>query len=240
MKVFILAAGMGSRLSPLTDTIPKAMVPVAGKPMILHLLERLSNHGINEFVVNLHHHGDLLQHYLETLRIPGIRLYYSDERDALLDTGGALKRAATFFSDGRPFLVHNVDVWTDLAPSDLFFHHQKESAIATLAVRQRPSDRQFLFNSGMYLAGWEHLLSGKKTVVRKGNEPFLPLAFSGVQVVDPALFGYFPDAARFSLVELYLRAAEAEKITCFKHDEGIWADLGSIEKITRVESLMQT
>jgi NDP-sugar pyrophosphorylase family protein len=236
MKALILSAGLGTRLKPLTVTIPKALVPVAGKPMIVHLLERLSKYGINEFIINLHHHADMLQTYLESLHMPGISIAFSDEREALLDTGGALKRAARCFSDGKPFLVHNVDVWTDLDPGALLRFHKRQGAMATLAVRHRTSSRYFLFDAAMELAGWENAASGTRLLSRPANKELVPLAFSGVQVINPDLFGYFPESGKFSLVDLYLNAAKEEKIIGFRHDEGVWSDLGTRDRIASIIS----
>lgn len=235
MKAFILAAGIGSRLSPLTDDIPKAMVPVAGKPMILHLLERLAGLGITQFVVNLHHHADKLQSYLESLSLPCVTIEYSDERDALLDTGGALKRAAGYFGNGAPFLIHNVDVWTTLSPFTLLNMHRQSGALATLAVRNRVSSRYLLFNNNMRLSGWENRKTGEKIIVNESVDRLSPLAFSGVQIVSPELFDHFPHSDRFSLIELYLQAASSGRIKGVIHDTDEWYDLGTPENIQRLD-----
>lgn len=235
MKAFILAAGIGSRLSPLTDDIPKAMVPVAGKPMILHLLERLAGFGITEFVVNLHHHAGKLQAYLESLKLPGVSIMFSHERDTLLDTGGALKRAAHFFAGSSPLLIHNVDVQTSLAPGTLLTTHSQRDALATLAVRKRESSRYLLFDSEMRLCGWKNVKTGEKIIVNEPEEELSPLAFSGVQIVSPELFEHFPSANRFSLIELYLSAASTGRITGYIHDEDEWHDLGTPESIRMID-----
>ncbi|HRZ42338.1 MAG TPA: sugar phosphate nucleotidyltransferase [Bacteroidales bacterium] len=234
MKALILAAGLGTRLMPYTEKIPKALVPVAGKPMILHLLERLACKGIHEFVVNLHHHADVLQQYLEQLTVPGISIAFSDERDALLDTGGALKRAAAHFDDGQPFLVHNVDVWSGTDPFAMLQYHQQTGAIATLAVRNRETKRKLLFDAGGKLAG-RITADGKHEWVKNPSDKCTPVAFSGIQIVSPAIFRHFPSSSRFGLVEFYLRAAAAgDPVVPYLHDEDLWADLGTIEKIKSI------
>ncbi len=235
MKAMILAAGLGTRLKPFTDKLPKAMVPVAGKPMILHLLEKLAGYGIREFVVNLHHYADKLQDYLTTLDLPGVTIHFSDERDALLDTGGALKRAAGFFSDGKPFLVHNVDVWTSLDLTAMLDHHLQSGASATLAVRKRKSSRFLLFDQADTLCGWENLTTGDRIILRDPPEELTSLAFSGVQIIHPDIFCFFPVVQRFSLIELYLEAGRATIIKGFRHDADEWIDLGTPEMLGLTE-----
>lgn len=231
MKALILAAGLGTRLKPFTDEIPKAMVPVAGKPMIVHLIERLARAGIQEFVVNLHHHADVLQQFLEQVSIPGISVVFSDERDALLDTGGALKRASSFFADGKPFLVYNVDVWSDTNPFSMLEFHNRLGAMATLAVRHRETTRKLLFSHRGQLAG-RIAADGSREWVGEAQDNCTPLAFSGIQIVSPEICRYFPPADRFGLVELYLRAAAAgETVVPFRHDKDTWADLGTVQRI---------
>ena len=239
MKALILAAGLGTRLKPFTDKIPKALVPVAGKPMLVHLLERLARAGIQEFVVNLHHHTDVLQQFLEQLSMPEISMAFSDERDALLDTGGALKRAMPCFDDGKPFLVHNVDVWSDTNPFSMLEYHINQRAVATLAVRNRETKRKLLFSSGGRLVG-RIAADGSREWVGEAQDNCTPLAFSGIQIVSPVIFRYFPSEDRFSLPELYLRAArDGEQVVPFRHDFDKWMDLGSPEHIVAIEKELQ-
>lgn len=236
MKALILAAGLGTRLQPLTHTIPKALVPVAGKPMIRHLIERLAEHGVSDFVVNLYHHAGRLNDYLLSVDIPGVTIQCSDEKETLLETGGALKRAASFFCDGKPFLVHNVDVWTNLDPNLLLKNHLQTGALVTLAVRNRMSSRYFLFDDAMQLCGWENRKKGEKILLKEGLEDITPLAFSGIQIIDPAIFSFFPPEDRFSLVSFYLSSVPSSGIRGYIHDDEYWYDLGTPENIARVEA----
>lgn len=232
MKAMILAAGIGSRLRPFTDSMPKAMVPVAGKPVVLHIIERLAEQGVNDFIVNLHHFADKLQEYLLNSVPDNISLSFSDERDQLLDTGGALKKAGDFFSDEEFFLIHNADVWTTLDTRAITESHQNSGVVATLAVRKRDSSRSFVFDSSLHLCGWEDARAKKRIVVREVAGTVLNLAFSGVQVVSPAIFKYFPEHDCFPLAELYLKAARAgETVSGFVHDRDEWYDLGTPEKV---------
>ena len=239
MKAMILAAGIGSRLKPFTDSMPKAMVPVAGKPVILHIIERLAEHGVTGFIVNLHHFADKLQEYLLKTVPENISLAFSDERDQLLDTGGALKKARAFFSYDEPFLIHNADVYTTIDPLTIARFHKKSGSVATLAVRNRESSRTLVFDEYLHLCGWEDEKAGNKTIVRKVTGPVSQLAFSGVQIVKPAIFRHFPQHDCFSLVELYLNAARAgETISGFIHDQDEWYDLGTPGKIEQLNRLL--
>jgi NDP-sugar pyrophosphorylase family protein len=235
MKAMILAAGLGTRLMPLTNDLPKALVPVKGKPMILHLIERLMQQGVDHFVVNLHHHAGMLRDFLLSLDVPGITLQCSDERDALLDTGGAIKRAARFFEHEEHFLVHNVDIWTNLDINKMIRMHTANRAMGTLAVRDRPTTRYLLFNDHSSLCGWQNLKTGEEMLVHQEEKHLTPLAFSGIQIVSPGIFRYFPAHERFSLVELYLAAAATERIVAYRHDQDDWSDLGTPERINSLD-----
>jgi len=236
MKAMILAAGMGSRLMPFTTHLPKALVPVNGRPMIAHLIDRLAAFGIHEFVVNLHHHGEALSAYLETNFSETFHFVFSDEEELLLDTGGALKRAAWAFDHDEPFLIHNVDVWTSLDPLRMLAQHHQSGALATLAVRHRESSRALLFDEALQLAGWRDLRSGDERWAALRRTEIIPLAFSGVQIVSPGLFSFFPAEEVFSLTTLYLRSAAAgQRIIGFIHDEDQWHDLGTPERILALE-----
>lgn len=235
MKAMILAAGLGTRLKPLTNDLPKALVPVQGKPMILHLIERLMQQGISSFVVNLHHHAEMLRDFLLSIDDPGITLQFSDERDALLDTGGAIKRAARYFEHEERFLVHNVDVWTNLSLSNMIKLHDANRAMATLAVRDRITSRYLLFNDRSALCGWQNRNSGEQILVDQAEKHLYPLAFSGIQIVSPEIFRYFPENDRFSLVSLYLAAAPTARIFAYRHDHDQWSDLGNQERIDALD-----
>ncbi len=232
----ILAAGEGRRLLPLTRTLPKALVPVAGQPMVKRLIDRLVNMGFDHFVVNLHHHADQLQQYLLENTPDHIMLTFSDEREMLLDTGGAIKHARQNFSPGEPFLVHNVDVYTTLLPATLLNCHEQSKAMATLAVQHRQSSRHLLFNEQMQLCGWRNNATGEERMVNPGAKGLTPLAFSGVHIADPKIFSYFPQQDRFSLIDLFLAAAaDGAIVKALPHNNDPWFDLGTPEKITAFE-----
>jgi MurNAc alpha-1-phosphate uridylyltransferase len=238
MRAMIFAAGLGTRLHPLTLTKPKALVEVAGKTLLQRSVELLKLHGIDEIVVNVHHFSQLVRDYLTAQNNFGINIHISDESDLLLDTGGGLKKASRYFEGDEPLLVLNSDVVSNINLSTMIEHHKKTGALSTLAVRKRESNRNFLFNPSLELCGWQNVKEHKEILSRVG-ESLHPLAFSGIQVVSPQLFSYFPQDAVFSLVQLYLEAAKNEKIVGFQHDTDYWFDAGSIRKIEQIERFFQ-
>ena len=154
----IFAAGLGTRLKPLTDDRPKAMVEVNGKPLIQHIIEKLTANGFDEIIVNVHHFAEQIIDFLHENNNFGIRIEISDERGMLLETGGGIKKAAHFFDDGKPFLVHNVDIFSNADLRELYNHHIESSSAATLLVSDRKSSRNLLFNDDMRLCGWQNTM----------------------------------------------------------------------------------
>ena len=158
MKAMIFAAGLGTRLKPLTDTMPKALVPIAGKPLLEHIITKLIAAGFDEIIVNVHHFADQIVDFLKSKNNFGIRIEISDETDLLLETGGGIKHASAFFDDGKPFLVHNVDILSNLDLSDFYQTSLKNNGLATLLVSERNSSRYFLFDDNAKLCFKQNLL----------------------------------------------------------------------------------
>lgn len=214
----VLAAGLGTRLRPLTDRIPKCLIDVGGMPLLEGALRRLKRAGVTEAVVNAHHHAEQVAAFLVAMRpMLGMRLELSRE-DPVLETGGGLKKAAGFFSDGKPFLVYNADVVTDLDVGALMAAHAASEALATLAVLDRPSKRRLLFKGGRL----------------EGREPGEgeALAFSGVHAAGPEFLARMNEVGVFSITDVWLRLArEGAVIAPFRHDGGIWMDTGTPEKL---------
>ena len=229
MKAMILAAGVGSRLRPLTDTVPKALIDVGGVPMIEHVIHRLAAAGVTEVVINLFHLGDQIVEFLGSKANFGLRITFSRESQ-LLDTGGGLKNAAWFFDDGRPFFLHNVDVLSDIDLTAMLQFHRETRALATLAVQPRPSSRQLLFAANGQLVGRE-MPQG----VEWADAPiasFERLGFTGIHVIDPAIFSRMSEVGIFPITRTYLRLAGAqEKIIAYRTDGRYWRDVGSPEKL---------
>jgi NDP-sugar pyrophosphorylase family protein len=228
MKAMILAAGLGTRLRPLTDNQPKALVQVAGRTMLEITLSRLRAFDIREVIINVHHFADMILEYLKTNDNFGMHIEVSRE-EVLLDTGGGLKKAAYFFlEDGseRPFILHNVDIISTVDLRRMVQFHTENQALATLAVQHRETSRYLLFDEHLQLCGRQ---SGhdQKTELVRSLQQVQPLAFSGIHVISPRLFAMMIEEGVFSIITSYLRlAAHGEKILAFRADDYYWRDLG--------------
>lgn len=231
MKAMILAAGMGTRLRPLTNDRPKALVEVAGHTLLEIALARLRIFGVTEVIVNAHHHAEMIVEYLKTNDDFSMRIEVSRE-DELLDTGGGLKRAAAFFDGSQePFILHNVDVISEIDLGRLVRFHTEKAALATLAVQDRPTLRYLLFDDSCRLCGRRAGPDGHDELVRP-VEPVHPLAFSGIHVISPKIFAKLTEDSAFSIIDAYLRlAVEGEKIIAFRADGCYWRDLGRPESV---------
>ncbi len=238
MKAMIFAAGIGSRLKPLTDSIPKALVTVGGQPMLGRLIHHLAKQGVSSFIVNVHHFSAQVIAYLNTAEFKDLKISISDESGKLLDTGGGLFKAAGFFSDGVPFLVYNVDVLSDINVNEMFEHHRTEGNLATLAVSRRDSSRQLLLDGQNYLKGWQDARTGQTVRVTGAVGKLTPLAFSGIHIIDPAIFAFSRKTKPFPILELYLSLAENYRIGVYIHEPYNWADMGSPEGLKKAEQLL--
>ena len=237
MRAMILAAGLGTRLRPLTDNRPKALVEVAGRTLLEIALRRLKNVGVIEVIVNVHHFADMILAYLRDNDNFGMRIEVSREEE-LLDTGGGLKKAAPFFlreGSEEPFILHNVDVISTIDLPRMMQFHVERDALATLAVQDRQTSRYLLFDERGELCGRRAGRDGKEELVRSAGQS-QALAFSGVHIISPRLFRKMGEEVAFSIITTYLRlAGEEEKIVAFRADEYYWRDLGRPENITQVE-----
>lgn len=240
MKAMILAAGLGTRLKPFTDNNPKALLPVGGKPMLQRVAEKLIHAGVTDIVVNVHHHPEKMKEFISSLHYPGVSFHISDETRLLLDTGGGLKNAEGFLKGNRPFFLYNSDVLCDIDLNAMLDFHLKNKALATLAVTNRESSRYFLWD-GQQLEGWENAKTGEKILLsQKTGKTLKRKAFSGIHVINPHIFELMEGKKRFSINEVYLKLAKTHRINCFEHEETMWADLGTPEKLARAETLIRT
>lgn len=231
MKAMIFAAGVGSRLRPLTDTRPKALIDINGMPMLEIVLRRLINAGCTEIVINVFHLAEMIVDFLRAKNNFGIRIEISRETE-LLDTGGGLKKVANFFDDGRPFFVHNVDVLSNIELNKMYRFHVENAGLATLAVQNRTTGRYFLFDDKRALRGWESVKENRIEWARTPLTDFQRLAFNGIHVISPEIFPKLREQGAFSIIQTYLRlAGEGEKILGFRMDEYYWRDLGRLEKL---------
>ncbi len=235
MKAMILAAGLGTRLRPLTDHRPKALVEVAGRTMLEIALSRLRAFGVREVIVNAHHFADMIVEYLEANGNFGVSIEVSREED-LLDTGGGLKKAAYFFVENpsrneEPFILHNVDVISTIDLRKMAQVHSETKALATLAVQDRRSSRYLLFDEQLRLCGRRSGHDRKEEFVRS-SPTAQALAFCGIHIISPRLFSLMTEKGAFSIIDSYLRlAAQDEKIVAFRSDEYCWRDLGKPEDL---------
>ena len=235
MKAMILAAGLGTRLRPLTDDRPKALVTVGGHTMLEIVLARLRHFGVTEVIVNTHHYGEMIREYLKSNGNFGMRIEISHE-DELLDTGGGLKKAAWFFLEGdshEPFIVHNVDIVSTIDIARMVEFHRKQGALATIAGQDRETKRYLLFDEQGILCGRRYGQDGQLKLVRQARSPHA-LAYSCIQVISPLLFSKMTPTGAFSIIDAELNmASRGEKIASFRADGAYWRDLGRPEAVAQ-------
>jgi NDP-sugar pyrophosphorylase family protein len=236
----ILAAGRGERLRSLTDKLPKALVTVKGLPLLGIVMQRLKYFGFDEIIVNVHHLAEQILSFLHERDNFGLTVHISDERDGLLGTGGALKKAYPLVDDSRPLLIHNVDILSDINLAELYETHLRSQALATLAVKDRKSTRVFLFDHDDRLCGWKHKFSGEVKPAGLPPGDYKERGFSGIQVVGPGFFeksfksSCFPvNEDVFSVIDVYLCLAAQYRITGYDPGGIRWLDLGKIEDLEK-------
>jgi mannose-1-phosphate guanylyltransferase len=243
MKAMILAAGLGTRLRPLTDDRPKALVEVAGRTLLEITLERLRAFEFREIIINVHHFADKVVDYLKENNNFGMRIEISRE-ETLLDTGGGLKKAAYFFLEdpdalNAPFILHNVDVISTIDLRQMIRSHLDNQALATLAVQDRETSRCLLFDEQLQLCGRRTAPDQTDEIVRP-SETLQPLAFSGIHVISPRLLNKISEEGAFSVITTYLRlAAQGEKIHAYRADEYEWRDLGRPDDLLKAAHEMK-
>jgi len=235
MRAMILAAGLGTRLRPLTDHRPKALVEVAGRTMLEIALSRLRAFGVHDVIINVHHFADEILEYLKANHNFGMRIEVSRE-EVLLDTGGGLKKAAHFFlenSNGveQAFILHNVDVISTIDLRRMVQFHTRNQALATLAVQDRETSRYLLFDEQLQLCG-RRSGHGERDEYVGSSQSVQALAFCGIHIVSSRLFGMMTEEGVFSVISSYLRlAARGQKILSFRADEYYWRDMGSPDNV---------
>lgn len=237
MKAMLFAAGLGTRLQNETANIPKALVEIGGKTLLQKAIEKLKTEGVEEIVVNVHHFADLVINFIEN-RDWGIPIYISNESEKLLETGGGLKKAAPFFADNSPILIYNVDILSSLDLQLLKEEHLKSEALATLAVRQRETQRYFKFDSNKNLVGWLNKKTGETKISRPENfEDATQMAFSGIHIIQPELLKLMPAEDRFSIVKVYLELAKTHEIKGYFDTSDLWIDVGKPEQLAEARKL---
>ena len=236
MQAFILAAGLGTRLHPLTNTLPKAMVEVQGSPLIKIAIDNLVQQGATRIVVNIHHFADLIQNYLQDHQWDA-DILISDERELLLDTGGGLKKASPLFMPHEPILIHNVDILTRINFTEVIQQHTDSMNLATLVVSQRNTSRQFLFDLQHQLTGWQNTSTGETKWVHLPVTNCEQKAFSGIAVIQPELLEMLPPANHpYPIIPSYLDIAKNHRISYFEHPQKDWLDVGKPETLQRAQN----
>ena len=241
MRAMILAAGLGTRLRPLTHDRPKALVEVAGQTLLEITLARLREFGVGHVILNVHHFADMMAEYLKKNANFGMKIEISRE-DTLLDTGGGLKKAAWFFvkdsaDRGDPFILHNVDVISTIDFNRMLQFHNQHQALATLAVKQRETSRYLLFDEHFRLSGRLSGVSQQAEFIRPSQQLQLQaLAFSGIHVISPRMLSMLTEDGAFSIIDSYVRlAGQGENILGFRADQYYWRDLGKPESVLQAE-----
>lgn len=250
MKAMIFAAGLGTRLKPITDSLPKALVPVGGKPLIEHVCKKLKDAGVDEAVVNVHHFADKVQEWVSVQQIMELRI--SDEREILLETGGAVLHARNLLEGSGSFLIHNVDILSDL---DIrwFASNVPQDSIATLLVSDRKSSRQLLFDPDtMLLVGWRNCSTGEVRSPYMGLDPdrCLAYAFSGIHIMSDMVFDAMEKYAqthglrmtsrspRFPVMDFYLWACMNYNIYGVLAPSLNLIDVGKLDSLGKAESFL--
>jgi NDP-sugar pyrophosphorylase family protein len=238
MKAIILAAGLGTRLQPLTNTKPKALVEIQGITLLELQIQKLKHYGFKDIIINIHHFGNQIVEYLHNHDNFGIHIEISDETGYLLDTGGGIKQAAWFLEGDEPFLAYNVDILTDLDLNRLYERHRKNKPFATLAVMNRNSSRVLLMDKQCRLRAWKNKTTGEIKPYGKEVSGCSEYAFSGIHIIDPKLFSNITEQGRFSIIDVYLRLAMSESIQGYVHNESNWMDAGCIEELERAATII--
>lgn len=235
----IFAAGLGTRLRPLTDTMPKALVPIDGKPLLHHLLHKLQHAGCSHVVINVHHHAQQIIEYVERHDY-GMRIEISDESDMLLDTGGGLRKAGSLLEGDEPILVHNVDILSNIDFDTLLQSHHPNN-LATVVVSQRNTSRYLLFDNEMRMRGWTNINSGEVKPQGLDTTPLQQAAFAGIHIVSPRIFEQMrnmPD--KFSIIDFYLQAMTEHRIMGYIPQDFTMLDVGKIDSLAPAEEFVKS
>lgn len=240
MKALLFAAGLGTRLKQHTENKPKALVMLAGKPLLQHAIEHLKKFGITDVTINVFHFADQVISFVHENNSFGIQIHFSDERPQLLDTGGGLKKAGDLLKGSEPILIYNVDVISNLDLNVLLDYHLRQKALATLVVRSRQTSRYLMFDPNLLLAGWRNFRNEESIISRP--DAFTnaqPFAFSGIHIIQPELIDLITEEGKFPIMDLYLRLAKQNPIKAFVDESEIWMDLGKPEQLLAAKKIFR-
>lgn len=240
MKAMIFAAGLGTRLRPLTDHCPKALLKVAGIPMLERVLTRLEQAGFDDITVNVHHLAGQITDYLQKRKTGNTRIHISDETGCLLDTGGGIAKARPFLDGDEPFLVHNADIATDTDLTALYRQHCQSGAVASLAVSQRKTSRYLLTDSSLRLRGWTNAVTGEVRPALSATElsALQRWSFGGIHVLSPAIFRLMEEGGwqgTFPIIPFYLSVCGKAHIQLYRQQATYWFDIGKPETLAQAD-----
>jgi NDP-sugar pyrophosphorylase family protein len=225
MKAMIMAAGKGTRLGKISESVPKALLDINGKSLLHLAVENCTAFGFDDIIINVHHLADMIEEEVKKLRKEGFRITISDEREMLLETGGGLFKAKGFFGND-PFLLYNADTLTDLDLTALYQYHLRMNGLATLAVRNRKGNRYFLVDREGKLKGWCNKTTGEKIIAVDEADTLSEIAFSGRHIINPAIFNYMTEGV-YTLTALYLHLVKSHNIFTYREDGGYWLTVGT-------------
>ena len=235
----IFAAGLGTRLRPLTDNMPKALVSVAGKTMLERVILKLKDAGFHDITINIHHFGSQIIDFLRANQSFGVDIHIRDERGVLLDTGGGIKKARPLLESNEPFLIHNADILTDLDLNAFYHHHLESDADATLLTNHRKTSRYLLMNQDNHLCGWTNLSTVLPKELDYPSNHYQLQAFGCVHVLSPSIFRYMEDerwTGKFSIIPFYVDICPKARIQGFPIDSENWFDVGKPETLAKAEA----
>jgi NDP-sugar pyrophosphorylase family protein len=235
MKAMIFSAGLGTRFKPWTDKHPKALAQVNGKTLLQRNIEYLQQYDIREVVVNVHHFPEQVTEAIRRNNGWGSTIHISDESDELLETGGGLLKAKEFLKDDT-FLTLNVDILTEINLKYFLAQHQQHNAVITVAVTESPTSRYLLFNKYNRLVGWRNRQTGEEKIVIQAKDIF-EKAYSGLAIFEPVVFDLIPFTGKFSLIDVFLALAPANKIAAFDHSGEKLIDVGKPESVAAAEKM---
>lgn len=236
MRAMLFAAGLGTRLKPFTEKHPKALALVNGKPLLQRNIEYFKKYGVRDFVINTHHFADQISDFLIRHNNFDVNISLSYEAGEPLETGGGLMNASWFFTDQQlPFFVMNADILTDLNLDHILSFHKRTSPLATLAVTNRKSSRNFLFNDEMILCGWINNTTGETRMARPSEKKLQPYAFTCVHIIEPTIFPLVNQKGKFSIIDTYLDLARDHDIRGYVHNQDCVIDVGRPESIIEAE-----
>jgi N-acetyl-alpha-D-muramate 1-phosphate uridylyltransferase len=238
MKAMILAAGMGTRMGKITESVPKVLADINGKSLLQHAVEKCTSEGFEDIIVNVHHFAYLVEEEISRLNRLGFRISVSDESDMLMETAGGLYKARNFFAK-EPFLLYNADIITDFPIGRMLSLHRKKKGLATLATRHREGKRFFLVNDSGLMKGWCNISTGERIIACEEDVPLSPIAFSSIHILEPEIFSYMMDGV-YTMTALYLQLAAEHDLNTMLYDEGYWFNVGTPEILEEAREFLKS